>query len=159
LLVTDSVATSVTVDKTMGFCIVYEFACRKVGNIEARCSTFGPARVRTIIIRLADTSTLLARMLRGAGPLTAVILQIPEAFVNQHTSGNVLACEAVVGATNESARTVFIGVAVPIPNCAIGVFVAAMLTTPTAHWELMSNIQIHHHLFGHLTRQRVLKKC
>jgi hypothetical protein len=143
----------------MGFCVAYEFACWKIGSIEARCSTFGPTRVPTIIISLADTSTLLARMLRGAGPLTAVILKIPEAFVYQHTSANVLPCQAVVGATNECARTVFISVAVPIPNRAIGVLVAAMLATPAAHWELMSNIQIHHHLFGHLTRQRVLKKC
>jgi hypothetical protein len=97
-------------------------------------------------------------MFWSTGSFTAIIISIPETLVNQQASSDIFPCHTIVIAANKNPRAILVPVAVTIANSAIGIFVAAMLSTPAIHWEIVGLIDVHHYFFCYLAWSRVFQK-
>jgi hypothetical protein len=157
-LIAGSIATGIHRSKAICYSIVNKLTCRKISCVETRSTTFSPARIPAVSISFACATTFLTRMFWSTGSFTAIIFRIPETLINQQASSDVFPCHTIVLATNKNPRAILIPVAVTITNSAIGIFVAAMLSTPTIHGQVVGLIDVHHHFFFHLAWSRVFQK-
>ena len=139
VLVAFPVAAVVAGGEAKPDCVVGIVRCGEVLGVEALVvTTHRPSGVLTVGVIDTVTLPLPAGVVRGAPPLTAVIIRIPAS--SRVTPG----CQAVVLTADHGSLTVTVMIAVSAVFLTGRVWPAAVLSSPTRPWQSLRSCDLDH---------------